>query len=82
MENPILHNSLVRQHHIFICLLVGLAYALSFGVSFSVSPIGIATDALISSVLLFCEAVILWSIWFFFNLVEFKPKNKSYIFYL
>ena len=20
--------------------------------------------------------------WFFFNLVEFKPKNKSYIFYL
>lgn len=76
MENPILHNSLVRQHHIFICLLVGLAYALSFGVSFSVSPIGIATDALISSVLLFSEAVILWSI-FTYSRIEILGFYQS-----
>jgi hypothetical protein len=62
MENPILHNSLVRQHHIFICVFVGIAYALSFGLSFNVSPIGIATDALASCILFFGEAVILWSI--------------------
>ena len=76
MENPILHNSLVRQHHIFICALVGIAYALSFGLSFSLSPIGISADAIISSLLLFCEAVILWSI-FTYSRIEILGFYQS-----
>ena len=76
MENPILHNSLARQHHIFLCVLLGLAYALSFGFSFSISPIGIAADALISSTLFFCEAVILWSI-FTYSRIEILGFYQS-----
>lgn len=76
MENPILHNSLVRQHHIFICALMGIAYALSFGLSFNVSPIGIATDALISCILFFCEGAILWSI-FTYSRIEILRFYQS-----
>ncbi len=62
MENPILHNALVRQHYIYTCVLLGAAYALSFGFPYSTAPVSIAADALISSLLFYCEAAIFWSI--------------------
>ena len=66
----------MRQHHIFLSVLLGVAYALSFGFSFSISPVGIAADALISCILFFGEAVILWSI-FTYSRIEILGFYQS-----
>ena len=76
MENPILHDTLVRQHHIVLCVLVGAAYAVSFGLSFNIKPQYVAVDSLASILLFFGEAVMLWTI-FKYSRIEFIDFYQS-----
>lgn len=66
--NPILHNSFVRSHHMLLCILLGACYAISFGLTMHISVLGITCDALVSMVLLFTEAVMLWNIFMYSRL--------------
>ncbi|MBP7358623.1 MAG: LytTR family transcriptional regulator [Prevotella sp.] len=76
MENPILHDTLVRQHHIVLCVLVGAAYAVSFGLSFKITPQDFVVDSLASILLFFGEAVMLWTI-FTYSRLEFIDFYQS-----
>ncbi|MDD4760379.1 MAG: LytTR family DNA-binding domain-containing protein [Bacteroidaceae bacterium] len=68
INNPILHNSFVRLHHMLLCILLGACYAISFGLTMHISALGITGDALVSMVLLFAEAIMLWNIFMYSRL--------------
>lgn len=68
IDNPILHNSFVRLHHILLCIILGVCYAVSFGLTMHSSVVGITCDVLVSMVLLFGEAVMLWNIFMYSRL--------------
>lgn len=83
MGNPILHDTLVRQHHIVLCVLVGVAYAVSFGLSFNIKPECLAVDSIASILLFFGEAVILWTIFTYsrIEVIDFYQSVAIHIVY-
>ena len=79
--NPILHNTFVRLHHILLCVLLGISYAISMGCVVHVSALGITVDAMASMVLFFDEAVVLWNV-FTFSRLEVLESYQSMIIHI
>lgn len=78
IRNPILHDTFVRLYHIVLCILLGMAYAICFGIAFHLSTLSIAADTMVSMLLFFGEAVMLWSV-FTFSRLEVLDFYQSVI---
>lgn len=78
IRNPILHDTIVRLYHIVLCILLGMAYAICFGIAFHFSTLSIVADAMVSMLLFFGEAVMLWSV-FTFSRLEVLDFYQSVI---
>lgn len=62
LSNPIVQDAYTRTRHIVLCALLSTVYALVYGWMSALTPLGIATDALITATVMFAEDILLWSI--------------------
>ena len=65
IRNPILYDYYVRRNHILLNLVAGLAYAFAFGLSSGLPFHVIFADAAACAILLYIEAVLIWSVYTF-----------------
>lgn len=76
ISNPLLHDPVVRTRHILLCVLLGLAYGFSMGISLDFSVLEMTVDAVACIPLFFTEAIMLWSI-FTFSRLEVLNNYQS-----
>ncbi|MCK9160791.1 MAG: LytTR family transcriptional regulator [Bacteroidaceae bacterium] len=72
LNNPIIFDKYIRQSTIFLCALIGIIYAFVFGLSAHIEIADILTDGLISAIMLFIIATLLWNVYTFS-----KPNSLS-----
>jgi DNA-binding LytR/AlgR family response regulator len=81
LNNPILVNVYIRGSIIFLCSLIGITYAFSFGFLEHMSVANMLVDGSVSAFILFVESVLLWNI-FAYSLPKDSGAYQLLIFYI
>jgi DNA-binding LytR/AlgR family response regulator len=81
LSSPIIADVYIRRSTIFLCVLIGMAYSFSFGLSEHADVASMFIDGLGSTVIFFIESVLLWNI-FTYSLPRDATAYQSFIFYI
>ena len=63
LSNPVIADVYIRRSTLFLCVLIGMAYSFSFGLSEHVDVASMFVDGLGSTVIFYIESVLLWNLY-------------------